>query len=230
MRSPSALSQRLVVLLAGLLGALVGPLSDGAFAATVASTCAVATPVASATPVAAETDPPWGVQHVTTAELTADQFIQALPCEFSRYQLVELPELITTLPVYPFSTESENRRYYVGPLPADAPYAVVNISTLPAGLAPAAAITQVIAAMAQQPSFAVEAEDVAVDAAVPYVLLQQDGGHGVGPVWSLVWGAREGRELFTVSAVKREDLESLVRLIVANLEARTGTPATPPGR
>jgi hypothetical protein len=219
-----------LAVLAALLGTSIGPVAERAVSADVAETCSGATPVPGAGTPGAESAPPWGIQHVTTPELTADRFIQALPCEFSRYQLVDLPELIATLPVYPFSTESENRRYYVGPRPADVPYAVVNISTLPSGLAPAAAITQVIAAMAQQPYFAVEAEDVAADAAVPFVLLQQDGGHAVGPVWALVWGARDGRDLFTVSAVQREDLATLVRLIVANLEERLGTPATPPGR
>jgi hypothetical protein len=230
MRSSLARSRTLVVVLAGLLAASVCPIPHRTVGATVAGTCAVATPVVIATPPAADSDPPWGVQHVTTPELTADRFKQALPCAFARYQLVDVPPVLATRQIYPFATESENLRYYYGPELADVPFAAVNISTLPPELTPAAAIGQIRTMLAQEPGFLVDAEDTAADTAVPFMLLQQSGGEAAGPVWTLVWGASGADLLFTVSALERQDLEILIRLLVANLEGLPETPATPGSR
>jgi hypothetical protein len=180
------------------------------------------------TPLPGGGAPPWGIGEVTTSSLTPEQFRAALPCQFGGYTLAS--GLATTTPetqLYPFAVEGETYRYYAGPKPVDIPYAVVNVSTLPADLTPAAALAQIRDRGPSTPFFEIDQEDLSPDAAVPFLLVRQYGGEAAGIVPVLIWGANGGHWLFTVSAYKPGDLETLVRLLVENLSHGEDAAATP---
>ena len=172
--------------------------------------------------------PPWGIEAVTTADLTPERFKEALPAQFGGYYLVtDLDPIIVRTPIYPFAEASETVRYYGAPRPVDVPVAGVNVTTLPADLEPVEALEAIRREGPNQPVFEVVDENLDPEAAVPYLLVKQYGGAASSTVPALIWGSRDGRWLFTVTALEEDDLAALVGLVVANLE-RQGDAATPP--
>jgi hypothetical protein len=208
------------VFMLGLIGSIAAP--------------SARTGASAGTPIPASSAP-WGLEALGSEAISPAQFMQALPEEFVdprgiRYYLVrDLDPAIAQMPVYAFASASETMRYYAAPQPVDVPVAVVTITTLPDDMTPAEALGAIQTGASESPVVAIERANFAAEADVPYILGEQYGGDAAGTVPVLIWGTGDGDRLFTISALKREDLETLISLLAVRLSGDldiniTGTP------
>ena len=164
---------------------------------------------------------PWGLDTVTTAELTPELLAAALPEEFAGNTLQPGPreEPAEEMP-YAFATQSVTYRYTETDDPTMTS-AGVNLSELPAEMS----VSQALEEIRNGPTSAIVEEDVLVenvtfqdiDATVLFMLVMQSGGEVVGDVPFLIWGAADGDWLFTASTRDIAHLRVLAEAISGNV-------------
>lgn len=150
---------------------------------------------------------PYGIADVTDASLNSERLVAALPSTWGGSELGYLGP--PSGDFHPFASESESYGYpYPASVDGSGVTVLVNIANIGTGLTVAEAIDTVATSLEVAPNSSVERQDTSAQAEVPYLLEST----------RIVWGARDGRWVFTAWAESREGLSQFMETLVANLQ------------
>src|SRR5918995_2269911 len=165
---------------------------------------------------------PWGLEGVTTVDLTEEQITAALPPEIAGHTLREEPEEAREADVsYVFAANSTTYSYEDADDPAMTAGGL-TVSRLPTDLS----VPQALEEIRSSETSPIDLDDFlrvnlemqdSSEGSVPFLLYRQTADEAVGEVTYLVWGATDGAAIYTATARDLAHLRLLAEGIAAGL-------------